>query len=51
MACSENFNIFVEFIRQKYEEFEELSVERNHFNWKGDETLNFLNNTDLFQSV
>lgn len=47
MESSENFGIFLEFLRRKYEEYERSSVNRNHFNWKGDETVDFFNNTDV----
>ena len=50
MPYSGNFNVFVEFLRQKYEEFEELSARRSHLNWKGDETSISLNDTDVGRS-
>lgn len=47
MESSENFGIFLEFLRQKYEEYKRSAVKRKHLNWKGDETFDFFNNTDV----
>lgn len=41
------FGIFLEFLRQKYEEYEKTAVKRNHLDWKGDETADYFNNTEV----